>query len=188
MCAAPHIREKPSLPSEPPAEGQTRQIYRQSRDDDRSEFKKFLCFSHLVGLNDSQTWAEFMAAGERPWLQWAQCSSFSQAMQKVYLARVTPMNMSPGPRLAPTHPCYSQPESSPAQKRWQLRSHLPTVHGSGYLELQSGCELGRNSSRGEKGRGRALPSALTGAWHPGSTCCENRVLLIPSSAEKEYNV
>lgn len=44
--------------------------------------------------------------------------------------------------------------------------------------LQSGCELGRNSSRGEKGWGRALPSALTGAWHPGSTCCENRVLLI----------
>lgn len=59
FLAAPHVRKKPSLPNKPSAEGQTRQIYRQSRDDDRFEF----C-SHLVSMNDPKILAKFNGSGD----------------------------------------------------------------------------------------------------------------------------
>lgn len=71
LCTAPHVRKEPSLPSEPPAEGQARQIYRQPRDDDRSEMKIILFCSHLVSLNGSKILAKLMGSVETAWLRWA---------------------------------------------------------------------------------------------------------------------
>lgn len=160
--AAPHIRKKPSLPSKPSAEGQTRQIYRQSRDDDRSELKIFLFCSHPVSLNDSKILAKFTGSGERSRLKWAQPSSFSQAHAEIVFTQPhvradvhrnqadTPADIHFTPRKtqAPTLRVFLACQQCPEQGAQRL---LVPAAQWGVPGQQ------RNASRGDKGRERALP-------------------------------
>lgn len=97
----------------------------------------------------------------------------SGTCKKHICPELPPMNMSPD--WHPQHPCYSQPKAGSTQKCRLLSSHLPEVHGIGYLVLSvtAGMWAGEEFLRGREGTGRALPSALTGARHQGSTCCGN---------------
>lgn len=154
MCAAPHIRKKPSLPGEPPAEGQTRQIYRQSRDDDRSELKIFLCSSHLVARMT-------LKPGQSLWLQERGHSSSGHStvpplrhMEKAYLPRLTPMDMSPEPRLAPMTSLL-QPAKAKRCPGVQA-AQVSAVHGTGYLVLSVSDRMwaGEEFLQGREGIGQ----------------------------------
>lgn len=99
--AAPHVRKKPSLPNKPSAEGQTRQIYRQSRDDDRFELKIFLFCSYLVSVNDPKILKSL----------WAQKRSHGSGEHNPSLS-LQHMHRAHLPRLVCVQTCAQKPDRS----------------------------------------------------------------------------
>lgn len=111
----------------------------------------------------------------------AQCFLSGKRKKRIY-PELHPCERVPRNQMdACGHSLYTQGESSPVPElRQRLRSRLPAMRGTGCAgalghsrdverpQGQGGIPLG-----GDKGWGRAVPWALTGAWHQGSACCKN---------------